>query len=100
MSTSLSRHAPKTHPLSTDFRWQDNGVKRPQRLTRAQLAAFNTDGFVLLPAVFSPEEVEKVISEIDPLEAKGEAWLREKGGDFKFAECAPKRDNRSRGATQ
>jgi ectoine hydroxylase-related dioxygenase (phytanoyl-CoA dioxygenase family) len=68
-----------------DFHWQENGAGQLRRLTQAQRAAFNADGFVLLPGVFSPGELEKVTSEIDPLEAKGEAWLREKGGRVAIA---------------
>jgi phytanoyl-CoA hydroxylase len=85
MATSLSGRAPTTHPLSRDFRWQEDGARQLRRLTREQLAAFNADGFVLLPSVFSLEEIEKATREIDPLEAKGEAWLREKGGRVAIA---------------
>jgi ectoine hydroxylase-related dioxygenase (phytanoyl-CoA dioxygenase family) len=85
MSTNPSERALKSHPLSRDFRWQEQDAGPLRHLTRAQYAAFNTDGFVLLSSIFSPEEIEAVTNAIDPLEAKGEAWLREKGGQVAIA---------------
>jgi phytanoyl-CoA hydroxylase len=85
MSTSISEHTPKSHPLSKDFCWQESPARQLQRISRTELAAFNAHGFVLLREVFSLREIESVIREIDPLEAKGEAWLREKGGRVNIA---------------
>ncbi|MBV9329950.1 MAG: phytanoyl-CoA dioxygenase family protein [Alphaproteobacteria bacterium] len=76
---------PVLHPLNRDFAWIDRGGMPLRRLTPAQRSQFNTEGFVLLPQVFSAQEIADVVREIDPLEARGEAWLREKGGQVSIS---------------
>jgi ectoine hydroxylase-related dioxygenase (phytanoyl-CoA dioxygenase family) len=76
---------PRSHPLSTDFRWHDQGGRETRRLTQAERDRFNELGFVKLANVFMPCEIDAVIEAIDPLEARGEAWLRDRGGQVAIA---------------
>lgn len=76
---------PSQHPLSRNFTWKDQGGNPLRRLSPDERAQFNALGFVRLPQVFSPDEVAAVTAEIDPLEAKGEAWLRSKGGQVSIS---------------
>ena len=76
---------PRPHPLNADFKWRDEGVREMRRLTSAERGAFNELGFVKLANVFLRCEIDAVIEAIDPLEAKGEAWLRDRGGQVAIA---------------
>jgi ectoine hydroxylase-related dioxygenase (phytanoyl-CoA dioxygenase family) len=76
---------PRPHPLSVDFKWHDEDAREPRRLTPAERASFNEHGFVKLTNVFMPCEIDAVIEAIDPLEARGEAWLRDRGGQVAIA---------------
>jgi phytanoyl-CoA hydroxylase len=73
-------HMPRPHPLNRGFGWRDRDPPSPRRLTDAQRAAYNEQGFVRLEAVFSAAEIAAVIAAIDPLEAVAEQKLREAGG--------------------
>lgn len=68
------------HELNQTFTWQD----RPgpfRRLSKAQVQAFDRDGFLLLEDVFDPHLLQQVMAEIDPLERAEEDRLRtEQGG--------------------
>ena len=70
----------KLHPLNRDFVWQDREPPAPRRLSAAQRAQFNEQGFVRLEGLFDPATIAAVTQAIDPFEAKAEAWLRGKGG--------------------
>jgi ectoine hydroxylase-related dioxygenase (phytanoyl-CoA dioxygenase family) len=76
---------PRPHPLSKDFRWRDEGGRELRRLTQTERDTFNELGFVKLADVFTPCEIDAVTEAIDPLEAKGEAWLRQRGGQVAIA---------------
>ena len=76
---------PRPHPLSMAFEWRDGGERELRRLTLAERDHFNEKGFVLLHDVFMDCEIDAVTEAIDPLEAKGEAWLRERGGQVAIA---------------
>src|SRR5262249_14320163 len=76
---------PRPHPLSNDFKWRDEGGRELRRLTLAERGVFNELGFVKLTDVFMPCEIDSVTEAIDPLEAKGEAWLRDHGGQVAIA---------------
>ncbi len=75
-----SRDAFEPHPRSSGFVWRDPAPERLHRLSADQFAGFCQDGFTLIEGVFSRSEVAAVIGAIDPLEAAGEAWVREKHG--------------------
>jgi ectoine hydroxylase-related dioxygenase (phytanoyl-CoA dioxygenase family) len=69
------------HELNRGFVWPDHDTGNPRRLlTEEQVAQFDRDGFVVLDRVLPPAVVERVIAEIDPLEAKIEEFLRQAGG--------------------
>src|SRR5205823_13820599 len=76
---------PRPHPLSRNFEWRDEGARQLRRLSQAERDAFNEFGFIKLPSLFTQSEVDAVTQAIDPLEAKGEAWLRERGGQVAIA---------------
>lgn len=62
------------HPWNSDFQWVDReGPFR--RLTEAQVAQFDRDGFVVLEGVFSAEELAPVIAATDALEARTDRFL-------------------------
>ena len=82
--TSIDQR-PKPHPLSRDFVWTDADPDRPRRLSSGAIEAFNRLGFVKLEAIFRDDEIESVTREIDPLEARGEEWLRSRGGQVSIS---------------
>ena len=71
---------PRRHPLNTEFTWRNDSGQDLRRLTLAERDAFNELGFIKLTDIFMPCEIDALIEAIDPLEAKSEAWLRERGG--------------------
>ena len=85
MSTSAREIKP--HPLSRDFVWKSSEPDGLRLLTAAQHRAFQETGFVKLAGVFTPAEVGNVIAAIDPIERKGEEWLRGKGGKVSISEA-------------
>jgi ectoine hydroxylase-related dioxygenase (phytanoyl-CoA dioxygenase family) len=85
MSAAAEARKPRPHPLSRNFVWQDEGTRNLRRLTTEQRDRYNRDGFVKLESVFTAAEVEAAIGAIDPLEAKGEDWLRSKGGSVSIS---------------
>ena len=63
------------HALNRHFEWKPR--RGPFRLvTPEQADDYNRDGFVVLRGVFDPDTLSAVIAEIDPEEAKVEAFLR------------------------
>ena len=87
MSTTVEPRPIKPHPLSHDFVWRMPEPGELRYLTKAQFHAFDTLGFVKLEGVFTPEEVARVTHAIDPIERKGEEWLRGKGGKVMISEA-------------
>jgi phytanoyl-CoA hydroxylase len=77
----------RPHPLSRDFVWRTRQLAAPRRLTAAQLAAFDADGYVKLEGVFSAAEIAAVTAAIDPLEAEAEARLRAAGGRISISDA-------------
>jgi phytanoyl-CoA hydroxylase len=77
----------KPHPLSRDFVWSMPAPHDLRYLSAEQYRAFDRNGFVKLEAVFTPAEVASVVAAIDPIEEKGEAWLRGKGGKVSISEA-------------
>jgi phytanoyl-CoA hydroxylase len=75
---------PKLHPLSAGFRWEDRTAPL-RRLSGAERAAFNRDGFIKVEHAFTPVEIAAVTAAIDPLEAEGEEKLRAAGGTVSIA---------------
>ncbi len=75
---------PSLHPLNRDFAWRERTAP-PRRLTREQQAQFNDRGYLRLEAVFTEREIADVTAAVDPLEAKGEARLREAGGTISIS---------------
>ena len=71
---------PRAHSMSRDFVWRDASPDKPRRLSPAEIAAFNRDGFVKLEGVFGPDEIAAVTAAIDPLEAEQDRFVREKKG--------------------
>ncbi len=73
----------KLHELNTGFRWQDH--RGPfARVTPRQARAFDEDGFFLLEDAFDAELMARVVAEIDPWEARVEAFLHTQEGGRLF----------------
>jgi ectoine hydroxylase-related dioxygenase (phytanoyl-CoA dioxygenase family) len=63
------------HELNRSFDWQDR--KGPYRLlSQEQAAQYNRDGFFVMLGVFDDETIDALLTELDPLEAKGAELLR------------------------
>jgi ectoine hydroxylase-related dioxygenase (phytanoyl-CoA dioxygenase family) len=63
------------HTLNREFSWRDR--QGPFRLVSdAQASQWNEQGFFLLQHVVSIGIIDRLVSEIDPLEQKAEAFLR------------------------
>src|ERR1700690_3513553 len=77
----------KPHPLNRDFVWHAPEPQELRYLSVEQYQAFNAEGFLKLENVFTPVEVESVIVAIDPIEQKGEEWLRGKGGKVSISDA-------------
>jgi ectoine hydroxylase-related dioxygenase (phytanoyl-CoA dioxygenase family) len=76
---------PRPHPLNRDFRWQDVPAERPlRRLTRADVEAFDRDGFIVIKNAFSHAELTDVEMAIDPIEQAHEKYVREQGGNMRL----------------
>ena len=87
MSTTVEPRQVRPHPLSHDFVWQMHEPKNLRYLTPDQYRAFDELGFVKLEGVFDAGEVARVIAAIDPIEKRGEEWLRGKGGKVMISEA-------------
>src|ERR1051325_7297505 len=85
MSAAYQQNAPKLHPLNRGFEWQEHRPAALRRFSEDAFAHFNSQGFALFKGIFSQAEIEAVIAAIDPLEARGESWLREQGGRVSIA---------------
>jgi len=71
---------PALHPWNTGFAWADR-TGRPTTLTAEQVAAFDRDGYVVVPDLADPATLAAVREEIDRFEAKVEAALRTCDGE-------------------
>jgi phytanoyl-CoA hydroxylase len=76
---------PTVHELNTDFAWRDHAG--PFRtVTREQAREYDEHGYFLLEGVLRPDEVDALVSAIDPFEARQEELLRGMdGGRFFIA---------------
>jgi ectoine hydroxylase-related dioxygenase (phytanoyl-CoA dioxygenase family) len=62
------------HPWNTDFAWTDrSGPGRA--LSAEQRAAFDADGYVVIPDLLTSDEVATTIAETDRFEAEADAFL-------------------------
>jgi len=77
----------RPHPLSKDFSWIDRPHEGLRALRPDQVAQFDAHGFVRIENAFSTNEIADVIAAIDPLEAKGEEWLRSRGGQVSISQA-------------
>lgn len=62
------------HPWADSFDWT-LPTSAPQTLTPTQKAAFDRDGYVVVPDVVDPATLEELVAEIDALEAADDALL-------------------------
>jgi len=74
--------APALHRYNQGFAWSPSSVRG--RLDDEQRASFDEQGFLLYRGAFSPEEVERAILEIDPIEQKVEEFLSTREGGRLF----------------
>jgi ectoine hydroxylase-related dioxygenase (phytanoyl-CoA dioxygenase family) len=71
------------HPWSRGFAWRaPSGPFR--RISAAQARQWDEQGFFVLEDAFDAATVARVIAEIDPIEARGEAWLRKQADGKMF----------------
>lgn len=83
---SSSPDAIPLHPWNTEFEWT-SPTGPFEVLTVEQAAAFDRDGFVVLPDVFDEATISRVRDEIDVYEAETEHALRQRdGGRMSIAE--------------
>jgi len=62
------------HPWNRDFTWQP-GAPPYVTLTAEQAAAFDRDGYVVMPGVFDAATVAEIVADIDRFEAEVDAHL-------------------------
>ena len=74
---SQSATAPRLHPRNVEFDWSPTSQSGLRRLTPAQVDQFDELGFIKLEGLFTADELARVATAIDPLEAEGERLLRE-----------------------
>lgn len=73
----------RKHEWNVNFEW--DAPKPPfRRLTGEQVKSWNDNGFLLIENALSPPDLQRLIDEIDPLEAQAEAYLREHLGGKAF----------------
>lgn len=65
----------RLHPWNRGFEWESVGGPR-RILSDEQARQFDELGFVVLENVLSPAEVEEAVAEIDPIEARTDAFLQ------------------------
>jgi phytanoyl-CoA hydroxylase len=65
----------RRHPLNVEFAWSSPTAPF-RRITAAQARAYDERGFFVLEDAFSSDELRAVLSEIDPVEARVEAFLQ------------------------
>ena len=63
------------HPLNRNFRWRD--AQGPfRRLSESQAREFDARGFTVVEGAFDSAVLERLVAEIDPIEARVESVLR------------------------
>lgn len=67
---------PPLHPLNKDFTWQRSPTA-PRTLSRAQVDQFEAEGYVLYRDAFDCDALARAQADIDPVEEKFEAFLRQ-----------------------
>ncbi len=77
------------HELNRSFRWQPHAGPF-RRITDAQARAYDDDGFFVLEDAIPLDLVDRIIAEIDPIEAALEAAIREAEGSRVFIARADK----------
>jgi ectoine hydroxylase-related dioxygenase (phytanoyl-CoA dioxygenase family) len=78
---------PNLHPLNRDFHWRASPPPY-ERITPAQAAQYDEEGFFLLEGAFTDDEMDAVAEAIEPFERAGEDWLRtRKGGRHMIAKA-------------
>jgi ectoine hydroxylase-related dioxygenase (phytanoyl-CoA dioxygenase family) len=65
----------RLHAWNTDFEWT-SALGTPRVLSREQVRQFDELGFVVLENVLDARQVAEAIEEIDPIEARTDAFLR------------------------
>ena len=76
---------PTEHALNTNFQWVDH-VGPLRLVTDAQARRYDELGFFVLEHALSPDQVDQVVAEIDPVERQRENELRRlEGGRFFIA---------------
>ena len=71
------------HPRNTAFEWQSPSAA-PRRLSEAQCAQYDEQGFVVLEGVFPPDLMDEIAASIDPIEARVEQFLKLQPGGKLF----------------
>jgi ectoine hydroxylase-related dioxygenase (phytanoyl-CoA dioxygenase family) len=74
---------PTRHPRNTYFEWTDH-VGPLSFISEAQMHAFDEDGYFLLEAAFDPDEVARVVAEIDPIHERSVEFLRTRENEKLF----------------
>lgn len=80
--------APRPHPLNRGFRWQDAPAEELERLSPADVARFNAEGFFVLRDVFAADEIDEVRAAIDPFEEAHVAYAKARGGKVRLTDAA------------
>lgn len=74
---------PDLHPLNRDFSWEPHHP--PFRaLSPEQARQYDERGYVAVEGAFDEHQLQRVLAEIDPLEAGHEAWLRQRADNRVF----------------
>jgi ectoine hydroxylase-related dioxygenase (phytanoyl-CoA dioxygenase family) len=74
------------HAWNEDFTWQDHAG--PFRALDAErVAQFDRDGFVVVPGLLTPDELDRTVTEIDEFERATEDDLRAQGGRVAISEA-------------
>lgn len=87
MSLAATSPGPVPHPWSAGFVWRDAAPNRPRRLSPAEIAQYNRDGFVVVRGAFTAEEIAAVAAEIDPFEAAHVEFARARGGKVRLTDA-------------
>jgi phytanoyl-CoA hydroxylase len=100
----MTTSAPEPHPLNRSFEWTPR--RGPfRRITAAQAEAYDRDGCFVLEDAVAPDDVERLVEEIDPVEAKVERSLQKaeggrlfiaRAGEITFSTHLVKRSSRLR----
>lgn len=73
---------PALHPQNQSFEWRTSPVTG--RLPSAMRRQFDENGYALYEQAFDPDQVRRMIEEIDPIEQRTEDYLRRQEGGRVF----------------